>query len=495
MRGEPGSGNAGERFGGLTAALLAAAFVLASCSPYQTDSPRGTVATAPLPPAVPRPENAQPRVPPQVARSFGGLYSDPAIERRLASILARLVPASERPDLRYSVAILNSPTVNAFALPDGQLFVTRGLLALANDEAEVAAVLAHEMAHVIARHAAQRVEASQNVLLGSRVLQTVTGDTRAGQQALVTGAMTLASFSRQQELEADQIGIRTLGRAGYDPYGAARLLESMDRYAALRRNAFAPRGDGGENSFLSTHPSTPERLALAIAAARQIAGPDVGARDRDSLLRVVDGLTYGDDPRTGMVRGRTYLHPGFGFTFVAPDGFSLENTARAVIGVARDGRALRFDTIRVSPLTSLNEALAASATPELAIEQVEDTQINGLPAAIAVGRSPGWAFRFVLVRLGNEVYRFIFAARSLTPEIDDDFRRAAATFRRLDREETAAIRPFRIRVVTVGSGDTVETLASRMAGEEQRVESFLVLNGIDRAAALSPGTRVKVVGD
>jgi predicted Zn-dependent protease len=476
---------------GALGALLALA--LAACGTLQTDGSGPFVTTTALPPPAPRPENAAPRVPPSVARNFGGLYANPEIERRLQSIIARLGPASERPDLRYSVAVLNSPSINAFALPDGQLFVTRGLLAVANDEAEIAAVLAHEMAHVVARHAMQRMEASQNVLLGSRVLHAVTGDAQAGQNALVSGALTVASFSRQQELEADQLGIRNLHRAGFDPYGAARLLENMDRAAALRAAMLNQRSDNPESSFLATHPSTPERLALAVAGARQLAGPDVGARERDALLRALDGLTYGDDPQTGLVRGRTYVHPGFGFTFTAPDGFSLDNTSRAVVGVSRDGRAMRFDTIRVAPATSLAEALATSATADLAIDAVEAGQIGPLPAAFATGRSPGWAFRFALVRAGSEVYRFIFAARDLTPDDDAEFLRAARTFRRLTPQEVAAVRPQRLRVVTVASGDNVETLARRMAGEDRQMERFLALNGIDRTAQLRPGQRVKIV--
>jgi predicted Zn-dependent protease len=472
------------------AALAAAA--LASCVAPGDGRP---VASAPLPPPAPRAAIDAARVPPQVARTIGGPYSAPELERRLSSILARLVPVSERPDLAYSVTILNSPTVNAFALPDGQLFVTRGLLAIANDEAEVAAVLAHEVGHVVARHAMQRVEQAQNALLGSRVLSAVTGDRQAGQAALVMGAVTLANFSRQQEIEADGYGIRNSFRAGFDAFGASRFLETMDRYGRLRAGQGDARGDpNASGGFLATHPSTPDRIALAVASARQLAGPDVGARDRESYLRVLDGMIYGDDPRSGVVRGRDYLHPNFGFAFSAPEGFALENTPRAVIGVAGDGRALRFDAIAVSPLTALTEALAASATADLAIERIEPFEVGGLAAATALGRSPGWTFRFVLVRFGSDVYRFIFASRTLDAAQDADFLAAARSFRRLAREENLDIRPLRVRVVTVGADDNETTLAARMVGENRRTDYFMILNGIERGA-LRPGMRVKIVAD
>ncbi|MES2905460.1 MAG: M48 family metalloprotease, partial [Pseudomonadota bacterium] len=178
-------------------------------------------------------ENAAPRVPVDVVKSVGGLYEAPDLERKLASIVDRLRKSSEKPNLRYSVTILNSSAINAFALQDGQVFITRGLLALANDEAELAAVLAHEMAHIEANHTIERMDQAHSAMLASKVVMSVLGDKRAAQSMLVSGALSLASFSRKQELQADKIGIRMAAGAGYDPYGAARFLENLDRYMAL----------------------------------------------------------------------------------------------------------------------------------------------------------------------------------------------------------------------------------------------------------------------
>lgn len=476
------------------AALLAVGLV-AGCTaftPGQNSSAEVTV--VPLPAPAER-AGARKKIPAQVERNFGGAYEAPELEKRLEIIVQRLVPNSERPDLHYSVTILNSPTINAFALPDGQLFVTRGLVALANDEAEIAAVLAHEMSHVIARHATQRIEAAQKALLGSRVLSIVTGDRALGQQALVSSALSLASFSRQQEIEADQIGIRNIFRAGFDPYGASRLLQDMDRYASFRTVASGQPAEEEENGFFSTHPSTPERLSLAIAAARQLTGPDNGSHEHDTYVRALDGLLYGDDPNSGLVRGRHFVHPAFGFAFDAPSGFVLENTPRAVIGVNSDGRALRFDTIRVQPLTSLSESLVASATPELTIDNVERLTINGNEAATALGASPGWIFRFYLVRLGNDVYRFIYATRQMTPEIDAEFSASAMTFHRLAASEKAGIRPLRLRIVNVGPLDSLESLAERMVDSPRALDHFLALNGMSRTTKLRLGMPVKIIGE
>ena len=271
----------------------------------------------------------------------------PRLEALLAQTVDRLVAASERPDLRYNVTILNSPAINAFALPTGQLYVTRGLLALANDTSELASVLAHEMAHVIARHAAIREDQVRQAAMVSRVASDVLGDPQMGALALAKSKIALASFSRAQEFEADGIGVGISARAGYDPYGATRFLTSMGRNAELK-----PR---------------PPRHRSALARLPLLASGDARAREqcaaqcapirrarrrrratRTSYLASLDGLVYGEDPSEGFVRGRRFLHPKLGFTFTAPEGFALDNTAQAVFGVKDGGeQALRLDVVRV----------------------------------------------------------------------------------------------------------------------------------------------------
>ena len=193
----------------------------------------------------------------------------------------RLVAASERPNLKYQVSILNSPAINAFALPNGHLYVTRGLIALANDKAELASVLAHEMGHVIARHAEIREEQAKEAAVVSHVVSDVLSDPQLGALALAKSKLTLAAFSRAQEFEADGIGVGISARAGFDPYGASRFLADMQRNADLK-----PAGDHIDprtQDFLSTHPSTPARIKNALNNARQFSGPGAGERDRPNI--------------------------------------------------------------------------------------------------------------------------------------------------------------------------------------------------------------------
>ena len=254
----------------------------------------------------------------RILASYGGIYDNAKLQAAVEKTVERLVAASERPDLKYKVTILNSPAINAFALPSGHIYVTRGLIALANDKSELASVLAHEMGHVIARHAAIREEQAKQAALISHVVSDVLSDPQMGALALAKSKLTLAAFSRAQEFEADGIGVGISARAGFDPFGASRFLADMQRNADLKT------GGGGEArapDFLTTHPATPERIKNALANARQFSRPGAGERDRNEYLGDLDGLPYGEDPSEGFVRGRRFLHPKLGFTFLAPPGF------------------------------------------------------------------------------------------------------------------------------------------------------------------------------
>ena len=176
----------------------------------------------------------------RILASYGGVYDNARLQAMIGKTVDRLVAASERPDLKYKVTILNSPAINAFALPNGQLYVTRGLIALANDKAELASVLAHEMGHVIARHADIREEQARQAALISHVVSDVLSDPQMGALALAKSKLTLASFSRAQEFEADGIGVGISARAGFDPFGASRFLTDMQRNADLKTGRRRP---------------------------------------------------------------------------------------------------------------------------------------------------------------------------------------------------------------------------------------------------------------
>ena len=495
-----GRGKAGVHRAGLVA--FAVMLGLSACTTVGDNASNLTDVhpiVASLPKEAPRvvaPPTASEREHERLVATYGGAYRNAATERYLDDLVQRLAAQSDRPDIPYRLTILNASSVNAFALPSGRLYVTRGLLALANDDAEIAAVIAHEMAHVSARHAIARADLEKQGVLVSAVMTQVLHNP-AGQQAVQERSqVNLATFSRQQELEADQIGVRTIAKAGFDPYGASRFLASMSRQLEIKGTGRGPAANANAYDFLNTHPSTPERIQRAIEVAREFTSAGTtGERDRVSYLSAIDGMAYGDDPSQGFVRGQTFLHPRLGFTFEAPPNFSIDNTPQAILGLDGNGRALRLDTVKLKDGQSLDSYLSSGWIDGVDTKSVSRVTINGNEAATGIARGDEWSFRLYAIRLGSDVYRLILAARDFTPATDALFQHTAASFRRLTSDEIRSVQPLRIEVVTVRSGDTLQTLATRMALPDAKLDRFLVLNGFDPGAAPRPGDRVKIVAE
>jgi predicted Zn-dependent protease len=268
----------------------------------------------------------------------------------------------------------------------------------------------------------------------------------------------------------------------------------MERNAELKagKTSLDPRAQ----DFLSSHPATPERVQRAQASAKQYQSPENTERDREDYLSAIDNIVYGEDPSEGFVRGRRFLHPKLGFTFTAPENFTLDNTAQAVIGVREGGaQAMRFDVVRVPAEQTLGDYLNSGWMEGVDKTTTEEVTINGMPAASTTAQGDQWQFKVYALKFGNDVYRFIFAARQKTTESERNARETVNSFRPLTLEEIQAARPLRIKVITVQPGDTVESLSHRMAGVDHPTERFRVLNGLDRKAEVKVRDRVKIVVD
>jgi predicted Zn-dependent protease len=481
----------------VAAALSCLGFTLAGCGNM------GKLETATTPVPTPRPKPAaivqttpaSDREHERILATYGGSYDDPHLEALIGKTVDRLVAASEHPEQGYKVTILNSGAVNAFALPTGQLYVTRGLIALANDTSELSSVLSHEMAHVLAKHAAIREDqVKQAAVAVTRVVSDTSSDPDLTAMALAKTKLTMASFSRAQEFEADGIGVGISAKAHFDPYGAARFLSSMERNAELKagKTPIDPRAQ----DFLSSHPATPERVQNAASVAKQYVSTEANEHDRETYLTAVDNIVYGEDPSEGFVRGRRFLHPKLGFTFQTPENYTLDNTAQAVIGV-RDGgaQAMRFDVVRVPAEQTLGDYLNSGWMENVDKSATEEITINGFPAASTTASGDPWQFKVYALRFGTDVYRFIFASRQKTTESERNARETVSSFRRLTLDEIQSARPLRIRIITVQPGDTVESLAHRMSGIDRPVERFRLLNGLDAHAQVKVRDRVKLVVD
>ncbi len=479
--------------------LLATAVLLASCQSMVNSADELKLGPSANPQIVDEVQKDDPRAQmgarehPRIVASYGGEYHDAKTERLVARIAGALTAVSENPNQSYRITILNSPAINAFALPGGFLYVTRGLLALANDASEVAAVLSHEMAHVTANHGIERQKREEAEVIASRVVAEVLSSDLAGKQALARGKLRLAAFSRQQELQADVIGVRTLGEAGYDPYAAARFLDSMASYSHF--TSVDPTADQSLD-FLSSHPNAPQRVELARMHARAF-GPEgsYGETGRDYYLDGINGLLYGDSPQEGYVRGQTFLHGNLGIRFEVPVGFQIDNKVEAVLATGPGDIAIRFDGVADNQRRSLTNYISSGWVTGLLPETIQSIKVNGLEAATAKATAERWDFDITVIRIGSQIFRFLTAVPKGSPTLQTTADTLRATFRQITPQEAASLKPLRVRIVTVQPGDTIGTLAGRMMVAERKLELFKLINALDATATVTPGRRVKIISE
>jgi len=437
---------------------------------------------------------------PKILAQFGGEYGDPALKDYLTQLVNTLGQASARPDIPYRVTLLNTPVVNAFALPAGYLYTTRGLLALAGSEAELAGVMAHEIGHVTARHTAQRY--GRAVLAGGASGLAGLLNMPVLEQAIAMGGqLWIQSFSREQEFQADELGVATMARAGYDPLAMSSFLGKLQLHSELQAAlAGRPAGEADQFNLFATHPRTAERVERAIEQAG-LSGVKRGRNDRDLYLRRIDGVLYGDDPDQGYVRGRTFLHPALRLRFEVPEGFQLLNGAEEVTATGPGGAMIRFDNAPENyrgPMRGYVTDLWARQAP---IAQVEQLNVNAMEGASAVSRlntqSGPVDVRFTAIRFTpDRIFRFQFIAPSqVAAQLGPEFGKVTGSFRRLTDQEAAALKPYRLRLVAAASGDTVESLAGRMTQPSKQAERFRALNGLKPGEQVAAGRLYKIVGD
>ena len=436
---------------------------------------------------------------PKVLEEFGGAYQDAALSKYVVSLGELVKNTTPHGKRRYTFTVLDSDVVNAFALPGGYVYVSRGLLALANDEAELAGVLGHEIGHVVARHTAQRYDRGTIVGIGALILGAVTKSDLVGNIAQLGAAAYVQGYSRDQELEADQLGIRFMTQAGFDPTAMATFLGSLGAEDKLTAKIAGQEGVEPETSLFSSHPRTADRVTAAAQTAASKAGGSI-ARDREIYLKKIDGMIYGDSPKQGFVRGREFLHPELKLAFEAPPGFMLRNSSTALIGRSKEGNAmLRFDGGRLARGGSLSSYIVNEWAPNLGLGRPEEFTVNGMEAATANARVNAddgeREIRLVAIRYDrNQIYRFMFVgAPDIPANLDEAFRDTVYSFRKLSNAEASQLKPLRIKVVSVKRGDTVESLAKRMAVSDFKADTFLTLNGLAPGAKLKPGSLVKLV--
>lgn len=437
---------------------------------------------------------------PQILEEFGGAYDDPQLQAYVSALGKKLAATSDRPNVNYTFTVLDSPVINAFAVPGGYIYVTRGLVALAQNEAELAGVISHEIGHIAAKHTNERYCSAMLAQLGVFGLGAATGSGAIAEAASMGAAIYLQSYSRDQEFEADLLGVRYLGRGGQDPNAMSTFLTSMLENSRLESILAGRPGAADEFSIFQTHPRTADRVQRAVQQATGAQAPVPASATHDEYLARLDGMLYGDDPDEGFIRGQRFAHPTLRFEFTVPDGFTLFNSSTAVIASGPNDAVIQFDREpKPSQTSDMQRYIAQQWAQGIDLNDIDPITVNGMDAAVAEARVKTNAgsrdAMLVAVRWDQKtIYRFILLAQpGQLDSFRDGFNRTLQSFRPLTSSQAAALKPQRIRIVTVGSGDTMQSLASRMPPSSYQLEQFRILNGLPANATLTPGQKVKIV--
>ncbi len=441
---------------------------------------------------------------PKLVKEFGGQYEDARLQRYVDRVGKTLARGAEYKQFPYTFTLLNTPIVNAFALPGGYVYISRGLLALASNEAEMAGVLAHELGHVNARHTAERLSRGQLAQLG--VLAGVLGAAALGlpQEVAEIGQsiamVSIQSFSRQQEFEADTLGVRYMSRAGYEPEALVTFLRTLREQSIIEAKMRGlPPGKVDEFNMMSTHPRTVDRVKAAMQAAKT-ARPKAPRVGRETYLGRIDGMLFGDDPKQGVTKGNLFQHPMMRFQFRVPKGFRINNGQDAITAQDKNGAAIRFDMASVKGNRDLAAYLQNEWTPKTRLRDVERIKVNGMDAATGWVRGKDRQGRVIelrgvaIRRNTNSVYRFLFVNPAKdSARLAPAFRKTTHSFRRLSPAEAAKIKPLRLLLVSARRGDTVRNLARTLPYGRYNESWFRVLNDMKAGEEVRPNRRLKVI--
>ncbi len=432
---------------------------------------------------------------PQLLAQFGGLYAgtQQAYVRRLGEKIAGAAGLEGQ----CTFSLVNSDVVNAFAVPGCYIYVTRGLMAIVDSEAELASVLGHEVGHVVARHSQRQQNRSLWGTLGVIVV-SLTGSERLTRLAGAAAQLYTLRYSRTQENEADELGIRYLQQAGYDPYAAADMLAALERQEAFLTASGGRDSARGVPEWARSHPLTDKRVDHSRRLAEESGvADDALPEGRAAYLAAAEGLLYGDDPQQGFVIGRRFAHPVMRIGFEAPAGFTLTNSPAAIMVSGPNGVSGEFSggTIPAGGIGAyvqeLIPKLLGDASAELAPAQ--SMTVNGLPAimlsarvATAEGDVP---LSIAVYDAGaGYAYHFVMASPAANQSADA-IRQLFTSFQMLGPREVAELRPRRIRVITVAPGETNQSLGRRMADPH----GAALLTALNDPAAIRPGAQVKIV--
>src|SRR5688572_17816813 len=423
-----------------------------------------------------------------------GVYSDEALQRYVNDVGQQLARLSHRPNLPWSFTVVDNPAINAFALPGGYIYLTRGILAYLDDEAELAGVLGHEIGHVTARHAAQAYTRQAQAGIGLTILSIFVPSTAPFADLGSAGLSVLfLRHGRDAELEADRLGVEYGSGAGYDPAGVPRFLATLARVNAL--------SERGVPNWLSTHPDPGSRVTKAEPVASKFVSDAAKAQNRDQYLERIHGMVFGDRVEEGIVRGNEFLHPLLRLGVKFPEGWELTNTPQAVLAQepGTDHFMVLQEVEQPRGRTIGETAVAAMRNAGYTVVDGRVDRINGNEAHVGVYRGNAKDVGKVLMRaahiaIGRQLYVVAgFAPEQEFAQVDNDILPSVQTFRQLSTSEAAAVRPNRVDFYVVKSGDSWQSIAARQGKNFVNAATLAIMNDHDVHVQPTAGNRVKIV--
>jgi predicted Zn-dependent protease len=423
-----------------------------------------------------------------------GVYDDPQLQRYVNDIGQQLARVSHRPHLPWTFTIVDSPAINAFALPGGYIYLTRGILAYLDDESELAGVLGHEIGHVTARHAAQAYTRQAQAGIALTVLSIFVPGTAPYADLGATGLGVLfLRHGREAELEADRLGVEYGSGSGYDPAGVPRFLATLARVDAL--------SERGVPNWLSTHPDPGSRVVKAEPVAGKFVSADAKTLNRDQYLERIRGLVFGDKPEDGIVRGNEFLHPLLRFAVKFPEGWELTNTAEAVLAqeLGTDHFMVLQEVEQPRGRSLGDAAVAAMRSAGYTVVDGRIEKINGHDAHVGLYRGNAKDVGKVLMRaahiaIGRQLYVVAgFAPEKEFDQVDKDILPSVQTFRQLSPAEASRIQPNRIDFYVVKAGDSWQSIATRQGRSFVGAATLAIMNDHEVSVQPQPGDRVKIV--
>jgi predicted Zn-dependent protease len=439
---------------------------------------------------------------PQVLQQYGR-YSDEALQAYVNDTGQRIAAASHLPDLQFTFTVLDSEEVNAFALPGGYVYVTRGILAYLNSEAELVAVLGHEVGHVTARHAVRQQSGAAAAGVGATLIGVLTGSGDLANLANYAGTALVRGYGRDMELEADSIGAEYLVRLGYAPEAmidVVRLLKNQEMLEVqiARQEGREPRVYHG---VFSTHPDNDTRLKEVVASAGKAGTGEARPDGRDAYLKRISGMPLGPSHEQGMVRGSRFYHGTLGMTVAFPTGWAVQNLPRKVVATSPQKDAmLQLSAMPPPPDVKPRELLARSL-PGVPLSGGEPLEVNGLSGYTAIARDVALPWgnrgpaRYAVVYYNGLAYVFTGATRlsSALGASDPLFMSSIKTFRRLRDNEIKLAEPNRIRLIKATPQTRIAALASASPIEKYPTERLRLLNDLYPDKEPTPGQWLKVV--